>query len=234
MTDEPREVDVFVAKHTRRAITPDNLDPFTRKGEDLRSLKGLDNTTRKRMTRGIDKAYVGADGSKSKQLDQFGTIDAYNLFGVVLPPYNLDYLAKIYEMSSPHYAAVKVKVANITGLGFDFVESPAARRKMDDVKTDAGKKKMRKNIEKERDALYEWLDECNDQDEFIETLQKVWTDYETTGNGYFEVGRDLQGRVAYIGHIPAQTMRVRIHRDGYVQVVANQVVFFRNLGDKKT
>jgi capsid portal protein len=40
--------------------------------------------------------------------------------------------------------------------------------------------------------------------------------------------------VKYIGHIPAATMRVRKDRDGFVQMVADRVVFFRNFGDTET
>jgi PBSX family phage portal protein len=52
------------------------------------------------------------------------------------------------------------------------------------------------------------------------------------GNGYIEVGRTVTGEIGYIGHIPASTMRVRRLRDGYVQIIANKVVYFRNFGAK--
>lgn len=231
MDDDTREVDVFVARQpSTRRIAVDTTDPFKKSNAELKALGGIDPTVRRRLTRGMEKAFVGADGAGTKRIDDDDLIDAYNLFGCVTPPYNLDYLAKIYEISAPHYAAVKAKVANIAGLGYDFVESNAARRKMDSTKSDRQKKTIRQNIDKEREALYEWLDACNEDDEFGETLQKVWTDYETMGNGYLEIGRSLDGSVKYIGHIPAPTMRVRKQRDGFVQIVANRVVFFRNFG----
>lgn len=233
--DDPREVDVFVAKSSnRRAIASPSDDPFKATGEDLRRISGMGDTTRRRMNRNLEKAFTGAEDTGSKALDEHSTIDAYNLFGVVMPPHNLDYLAKIYELSAPHYAAVKAKVSNIAGLGYDFVESPAARRKMDDTKSERTKKNIRKNIDKEIDALHEWLDDTNAEDEFTEVMQKVWTDYETTGNGYFEIGRGLDGQVKYIGHIPSTSMRIRASRDGFVQIVAEKAVFFRNFGDTET
>jgi PBSX family phage portal protein len=60
------------------------------------------------------------------------------------------------------------------------------------------------------------------------------TDYEATGNGYIEIGRKNTGEIGYIGHIPATTVRVRRMRDGYVQIVNQRVVYFKNFQDKKT
>ena len=59
-------------------------------------------------------------------------------------------------------------------------------------------------------------------------MEKVYTDLQATGNGYIEVGRTTRGEIGYIGHIPSTTMRVRRLRDGFVQVIGNKVVYFRN------
>lgn len=230
---EEHEIEVTLGS-SKRVLVTEKTDTFARNGEELRELAGMDPNVRRRLNRGLEKAFTGADGAKSKQLTTNGAIDAYNLFGVVLPPHNLDYLAKIYEMSAPHYSAVKAKVANIAGLGYDFVESHAARRKLDQTTSDRQKKAIRKNIDREKEAAYDWLDSCNAEDEFGEILQKVWTDYETMGNGYLEIGRSLDGTISYLGHIPAVTMRVRKDRDGYVQMISDRVVFFRNYGDSET
>jgi PBSX family phage portal protein len=74
----------------------------------------------------------------------------------------------------------------------------------------------------------------NEEDTFTEILSRVYIDYEATGNGYIEIGRKVNGEIGYIGHIPARTMRVRKQRDGFVQIVSNLVVFFRNFGDSET
>jgi PBSX family phage portal protein len=61
-------------------------------------------------------------------------------------------------------------------------------------------------------------------------MAKVYTDLQAIGNGYLEIGRTVKGEIGYIGHIPATTMRVRRLHDGFVQVIANKVVYFRNFG----
>jgi PBSX family phage portal protein len=76
------------------------------------------------------------------------------------------------------------------------------------------------------------MESLNDDDSFTHTLMKAYTDYEATGNGYLEIGRTVTGEIGYVGHIPATTMRVRRLKDGYVQIIGNKVVYFRNFGAK--
>ena len=61
-------------------------------------------------------------------------------------------------------------------------------------------------------------------------MERVITDMLATGNGYLEVGRTVTGEIGYLGHVPAPTMRVRRLHDGFVQIVADKVVYFRNFG----
>jgi PBSX family phage portal protein len=59
-------------------------------------------------------------------------------------------------------------------------------------------------------------------------MEKVFTDVQATGNGFIEVGRNVEGEIGYIGHIPATTVRVRRLHDGFLQIIGNKVVYFRN------
>lgn len=231
--DDARGPDILLGPSSDRALISEIKDPFAVSGENLRRLTGLDSTSRRRLTR-LEKSFSGHEDTGSKRIDDQAETDAYNLFSVVLPKYNLDYLAKIYEMSAPHAAAVKVKVANIAGLGYEFIESNATRRKIDKAATQDKKDNIRRRLSEYKEQLQDWLDGCNEEDTFTETMMKVWTDYEVTGNGYIEIGRTLDGTVGYIGHIPSSTIRVRKDRDGFVQMVTNKVKFFRNYGDLET
>lgn len=231
---EERDINIRLGRKTERVLVTDIVDPFAISGEDLRKIDGLDANSRRRRDRQLQKVFTGHGDAKTKRDEMEATIDAYNLFGLVLPKYNLDYLARIYEMSAPHYAAVKAKVANIAGLGFDFILTHAMQRKLGGIEDEARKDKMRDKLETTKEDLYDWLDECNAEDTFSETLIKVWTDYEVMGNGYIEIGRTMDGTIGYIGHIPASTMRIRKDRDGYVQMISNRAKFFRNFGDRVT
>lgn len=214
-------------------VVDETTDPFMATGEEIRKKSGVSPAIKRKSTR-LEKAHHGDNGAESKKIegrDYFGT--GYSLFDVITPPYNLDYLAKLNEVSAPHYSAIKAKVANIVALGYEFVETSKTKRSLDDKEGDA-QDKMRKRLAKAKEEMQEWLDSCNHDDDFAETLIKVWTDYEATGNGYIEIGYTRLGEIGYIGHIPATTMRIRRERDGFIQMVADKVVFFRNFGHHDT
>lgn len=232
--DDTEEEDYQVLVGTQQTITTTkSVDPFETKIDELRAYSGISTALKKNMTRRLNKAFQSEDGTaESKKVELPDNLTGYNVFGVVLPPFNLDYLAQLFEKSSPHAAAVRAKVSNIVGLGYDFVESPAAKLKLEDEALAADKAvKMRSKMTRLKIAMNQWLDDCNKEDTFTETLIKVWTDYETTGNGYLEIGRTPTGEVKYLGHIPSTSMRIRKNRDGFVQIIDKNVVFFRNFGE---
>lgn len=208
-------------------------DLFARDFDFAKSLDGVSPAKKRSMTR-LEKKYEGMDGVGTKRIED-DVITGYNAFDVVLPPYNLDYLAKLYEKSAPHKSAVDAKMANIVGLGYSFVESNTTKQKMDEKSDDEEwVKKYRKKLARAKIDLLDMFDNFNKEDTFSETLQKVWKDYETTGNGYIEVGRSVTGQIKYVGHVSSTTLRIRRQRDGFVQIIANKAVFFRNFGDKET
>lgn len=206
-------------------------DPFAASYAEIKKHDGLDANFKRRNSR-IEKAYTGEGGAATKQteVDYFS---GYMAFDVVLPPYNLDYLSRIYEVSAAHYAACNAKTANIVGLGYSWVETPATLDKLEGA-TEDKLSKMRSKMNRIKIQLDQTLDNLNAEDTFLEVLQKVWTDYEATGNGYIEVGRKRDGSIGYVGHIPSKTIRIRRLRDGFVQSIGRVTTFFRNFGDTET
>ena len=156
------------------------------------------------------------------------------MFDLIEPPYNLDYLSRIYEISPYNYAAINAKVSNIVGLGHDFIETRKTNEAFDNITDDKQLDRARRKLNRLRQDLYDWLEQCNEEETFTETLIKVYTDVESTGNGYLEIGRTSAGKIGYIGHIPAKTMRVRRLRDGFIQLLYGKAVYFRNFGDQET
>lgn len=206
-------------------------DPFGANGEALKSIRGTDSVFKRRVTNEIKKARQSIDHSAgSTQVDD-NIITGYDAFGVVSPPYNLDYLAKLYEISSPHKAAVDAKAANIVGLGYKFVETPKTKRTIENITGDDKKlKRVTKALAIHREELLDTFETFNEEDTFTEILVKIWRDYEVTGNGYLEISRKKDGSIGYLGHIPSQTMRIRRKRDGFVQISGDKAAFFANFG----
>jgi PBSX family phage portal protein len=226
-------------------------DPFNKPWGELKSYNGLDNNFRRRTTRLVEKAdrmnptqgYLdsaraeqsGLDGAKSKEINP-GTVyrNGYGLFDVITPPWNVYELANYYDTSFANHAAIDAKVENIVGLGYDFEVSPSTMLRLESNKDSGQVERARNRIERAKIEMHEWIESLNDDDSFTTTMMKVYTDVQAVGNGYLEVGRTTRGEIGYIGHIPATTMRVRRLRDGFVQIIGQKVVYFRNFGAKNT
>ncbi len=241
MSDEPVLVEVSLDNPSESGlvrIETESYDPFMRTTATLRKYKGLTPAVKRRATRIEKQANTGRGAAESQQIEEEQRT-GYGLFDVVEPEYNMTYLARIYKMSPANYAAINAKVANIVMLGYDWILSLTAEEMLADIDTDteAGAKRLeraRRKLQRAKKQINDWLDRCNKRDTFEETMRKVWTDVEATGNGYLEIGRTNVGDVGYIGHIPSKTMRVRRKRDGYVQLVQDKAKFFRNFGDTNT
>lgn len=215
------------------SVTED-VDEFKASGEELLKVRGLGTSFRRKVSREIQKSFTGIDGAATQQNLLQQAITGYAMFDLVQPTYNLEYLARIYEISPYNYAAINAKVSNIVGLGFDFVETRKTNEALDSINDEEKLDKARKKLNRIRQDLNDWLEDCNDEETFKETLIKFYTDVEATGNGFLEIGRTSAGKIGYIGHIPSKTMRVRRLRDGFIQLLYGKAVFFRNFGDQET
>ena len=211
-----------------------NNDPFNAPGEEILKFKGLGPTFRRKANRDLQKRFEGVDGAKTQQNLLQQAITGYAMFDLVQPTYNMEYLAKVYEISPYNYAAINAKVSNIVGLGYDFVETRKTNELLDGITDEKQLERARRKLNKLRQDLNDWLENCNDEETFNETLIKIYTDVEATGNGFLEIGRTSAGKIGYIGHIPSKTMRVRRMRDGFIQLLYGKAVFFRNYGDQET
>lgn len=212
----------------------EKYDPFSADLELVKSFDGLDTNLKRRISR-MNKAYMGQDETGSKQLfPEKDITTAYGLFDVVLPPYNLDELAYFYDNSFANHAAINAKVANTVGLGYDFMMTEEVKQNIEEIEDQKQRIRAQRKVERVKAQLTEWLEELNDEDTFTHVIEKAFTDYESTGNGYIEIGRKINGEIGYVGHIPATTIRVRRLRDGYVQIVNQKAVFFKNFQDTKT
>lgn len=237
----PSRIDDLVEEENPYA----NMDPFKKSWDDLKDLNGMDHNFKRRAQR-MSKAemsdkYIedsgaidsGIGGAKSKKINP-GVVyrNAYGIFDVITPPYDLYQLAGYYDTSFANHAAIDAKVENIVGLGYDFAVSDKTSMKLEESKDAEAVKRARKRIERLKIQMRDWIETLNDEDSFTLTMEKVMTDVHATGNGYLEIGRTINGDIGYVGHIPSTTVRVRRLHDGFVQIIGNKVTYFRNFGAK--
>jgi PBSX family phage portal protein len=233
-----------------------DADPFNKNWDDLKNYAGIEKNFKRRTERLIKTQYEyatpnniattnegylnaasaisqGVDNTGSKQINP-GSVyrNGYGLFDVITPPYNMYELANYYDTSFANHAAIDAKVANIVGLGYHFSVTDRTQLMLESRDESSAVEKARKRIERMKIELRDWLETLNDDDSFTKTMEKVLTDFESTGNGFLEIGRKVNGEIGYVGHIPATTVRVRRLRDGYLQIIGQKVVYFRNFGAK--
>jgi PBSX family phage portal protein len=231
-------------------------DPFNKNWDELKNYSGIEKNFKRRTERLIKAQYdfavptnanvssqeylasasamsVGVDGTGSKQINP-GSVyrNGYGLFDVITPPYNVYELANYYDASFANHAAIDAKVANIAGLGYSFHVTDKTNLALESREDSTAVDKARKRIERMKIELRDWLESLNEDDSITTTMRKMLIDFESTGNGYLEVGRTALGQIGYVGHVPATTIRVRRLRDGYLQIIGNKVVYFRNFGAK--
>ena len=218
-------------------------DPFNKSWDELKALDGLNANFKRRESRlskvDATPAYIdsakarstGLNGAQSKEINP-GVVyrNGYGIFDIITPPYNLYELANYYDTSFANHACIDAKVENIVGLGYKFEISPRTMLRLETMEDTAAADRAKSRIERAEIELRDWLESLNDEDSFTTTMEKVFTDLQATGNGYLEIGRTVNGQIGYVGHIPATTIRVRRLRDGFVQVIGNKFVYFRNFG----
>jgi len=235
LNTQQKETDAFAA-----------LDPFAKPWEQLKTLSGLDNNFRRRTARNITKAVTdnpgyldsasanpSGDNAESKQINP-GTVyrNGYGLFDVITPPYNMYELANFYDTNFANHAAIDAKVENVVGLGYRFDITDRTMLSFEMNEDQGMVDRARNRIERAKIMLRDWIESLNDDDSFTTTMEKVYTDLQSVGNGFIEVGRKVNGEIGYVGHIPATTVRVRRLRDGFVQIIGNKMVYFRNFNAK--
>ena len=253
MSEEYYIRDLGLPETEQKADLFKEQDPFDKSWDDLKGLAGLDKNFKRRADR-MSKAYdiqvpkdvntsslgyldsalainSGIEGAKSKEINP-GSVyrNGYGMFDVITPPWNLYELANFYDTSFANHAAIDAKVENTVGLGYDFHVSDRTMMALEANDNDSAREKARRRIERMKIEMRDWLENLNDEESFTNLMMKVLTDYESTGNGYLEIGRTTRGEIGYIGHIPATTIRVRRLKDGFVQVIGHKVVYFRNFG----
>jgi PBSX family phage portal protein len=234
IADEDEDGGIVVKLDAPSHTTENDFDdPFNASWEDIKKAEGLSPNFRRQVNR-MEKSFTGIEDAKSKKLDPLD-LTGYSLFQIVQPPYNVLYLAQLYDISPYHHSAVNAKFANVVGLGYKFEETWATKQKVELAMENPKKlDKIRGKIEGMKEDLRDYLEALNSDDSFTESMKKIFIDLESTGNAYLEIGRTSTGKIGYVGHIPTTTMRIRRHRDGFVQVVYNRYTFFRNFGDTET
>ncbi len=118
------------------------------------------------------------------------------------PPFDLLTLAMLPEHNTELQQCLDAMENNIDGFGHRFlcrVKPPD-----DDVRLPPG---LEKAVLKERVYLSNFFNYCTEES-FTEFRKKLRRDLETTGNAYYEVVRNVAGKIQAFTHLPSYQMRL--------------------------
>ena len=260
MSNEYEHIQARLGTNEKEESQFKNSDPFNKSWEELKGLDGIQENFKRRVTRQVNKVssaggylatnaninlltseYLDSANADAKGIKDSGSKsinpglvyrNGYGLFDVITPPYNMYELANFYDTSFANHAAIDAKVENVVGLGYRFDVTDRTMLSLESNDNIEAVGRARKRIERAKIELRDWLESLNTDDSFTRTMEKVFTDLQSTGNGYLEIGRTVAGEIGYVGHIPSITMRMRRLRDGYVQIIGPKVVYFKNFAAK--
>lgn len=158
---------------------------------------------------------------------------------IVGTPYNLSVLASLCQVNNALGPCVDAMEVNIDGTGHVIR-----------LKEDEGNEET-PDQEKKREGIEDFFDEVWPSTSFVTMRRKLRRDLETTGMGYLEAIRSIDGTLLFLRHLKAKDMRlvkldepvdkeVKVMRGGseesvfmsiaerrYVQRVGNKAIFFK-------
>ncbi|MFC1709480.1 phage portal protein [Candidatus Omnitrophota bacterium] len=160
-----------------------------------------------------DKDLKQYEMPQSKQLEE----DIRWTVDIIKTPYDLHKLQKWVELSVIHASCINTKVQDSFGVGWHLKEVEGENPS-----------------EEENERLSNFFNKCNEKEDIIAVAKKLGFDYESCGNAYMEVVRDLKEKsIKAIYQIPAATMRLVKDKERWVQVIGDRKVYFKNWGDER-
>ena len=151
----------------------------------------------------MESTALSKEMTGSHQIDNQKASKVTSLDDIVNTPYNPDTLSRFLDIDPVHYRCVHTKVIDSIGGKYELVNI-------------TGKDKDAQ-IEKDLEEIKNFIEDCNDTEEFQDMLTKVDMDQESIGYATIEVVRSMDKKVRYLYHTPAARIRSLRGFTGYVE-----------------
>ncbi len=140
-----------------------------------------------------DRMALQRQGSEDDE-DQF--IGVYGTHDLLVPPYDIDRLWLTFEQSDVLWSNIHALVANCERPNdLEFTGDDTTQKDLPEAK-------------EEQTALRDFFSAVNENESMLRLRSKTRLDREVSGNAFWEVLRDVKGRVERIYYIPSTKMRV--------------------------
>jgi PBSX family phage portal protein len=150
-----------------------------------------------------DMAQVGEEPGASKAIPEDPFTALIDKGTIIEPPFDLMTLVMLIEHSTELGQCVEAYETNIDSYGHRYV----SRVRVDDAETKAPEG-LKKAVRLERIKLENFFQYASGDDSFVKFRRKLRHDYELTGNCYFEVIRNIAGKIQGFRHMPAHNIGV--------------------------
>lgn len=156
---------------------------------------------------------------------QANQIPALDFEEYLMPPTNPAVWSECPEQSTRLTRSIDILATNVVGFGWEIAAGVRPGHKLD--------AKQRKQFEAERAVLEEFFEYANPTLPVTSVFKHGLVDCETTGDGYYEVPRNMKGEPDGLYYVQSVTTRVRKNGDGFVQGRGDEKRYFKNYGDKR-
>lgn len=173
----------------------------------------------------VKAMFIGEEAPppKSKALED-GDKPFSGIGGLIEPPISLDLWARMMEINTRLGRSIRTYARNTVGMGWEV-----AAIKPVTPETDA---KTKEKIVEQTARIEALFKKPNTKMPYVTLAYLEKVDEEATGNGYYEVVRNVAGKIAGLYHISAVSVRLR-KGGGFVQVRNNKKRFFKEFGDPR-
>lgn len=178
-------------------------------------------------------AKAGGEGpALSTQLPAGDAMKAYyDEQAVAQPPVLPTHYAQLYRRDPTHRACVNAKVRYIAMSGWRIRPRKEVWPDTELVGGgDVGLSPPGQEDQEARERTQSIFEAGLPEEDFADTLGQVWQDVETTGNGFVEILRNAQGRLAGFKHAKSITMRIALNIPAYLQVRGSRWQWFAKYG----
>jgi PBSX family phage portal protein len=128
-------------------------------------------------------------------------------FGPIVPSYQFNHLARLVQNSNTLRQCIEAYVVNIESYGhmLEYIGEEGSEKAPD--------------VQAEKVMLENFLSLCSPDASLKEIRERTRWDFETIGNRFFEISRDLAGRIIMFDHLPGTTMRRTIREVEQTEVI---------------
>lgn len=132
----------------------------------------------------------------------------YGEQNVIEPPFPLELLTRLAEMSEALGPAIEAMMVNVDGFGYSLQPTTKLPEEPEEGELPQDEKNLREKMLEEKKEINNFFKFINYEESFKKVRKKTRRDYETVGFAFWEVLKDGTGEMAGVNHLQAHTMRL--------------------------